>query len=259
MINKQEERLVKILNILKLSNPATVNKLAQLLEVSHMTIRRDIEILEKENKVEVFHGGIMLLNRGKGDEWKEYSLANATTVMCEEKKRIGMKAALLLQDNDSIILDTGSTTEFISRSINPDLSLSIICFTLNALINVSKLKKSKIIFPGGYFHKNTLMFESDEGISIIKKNRASIAFVSASGISLTLGVTCSNGYERETKTAIMNSSLRKVLVADSSKFDVVHSTYFADFIDFDTIITDDGIPQKYRSFCEEKGIRLITV
>lgn len=169
MINKQEERLVKILNILKLSNPATVNKLAQLLEVSHMTIRRDIEILEKENKVEVFHGGIMLLNRGKGDEWKEYSLANATTVMCEEKKRIGMKAALLLQDNDSIILDTGSTTEFISRSINPDLSLSIICFTLNALINVSKLKKVKLFSPADTFTKTLLCLKAMRGYLLLRK------------------------------------------------------------------------------------------
>ncbi len=259
MISKQEERLVKILNILKLSNPATVNKLAQLLEVSHMTIRRDIEILEKENKVEVFHGGIMLLDSKKMSDWKEYSLADATTVMCEEKKRIGLKAALMLKENDSIILDTGSTAEFIARAINQNMPLTITCFTLNTLMNVSKLKEGNIIFPGGYFHKNTLMFESAEGINIIKKNRASIAFVSASGISSSLGVTCSNGYERETKLAIMSSSQRKILVADSSKFDVVHSTYFADLTDFDVIITDSGIPDKYRDFCESNGITLITV
>ncbi len=103
------------------------------------------------------------------------------------------------------------------------------------------------------------MFESDEGIQILQKNRAYIAFVSASGISLSLGVTCSNGYERQTKETIMSYSMKKVLVADSSKFDAVHSTYFADLSDFDTVVTDQGIPDKYRAFCEENGIELITV
>ncbi|RKX94073.1 MAG: DeoR/GlpR transcriptional regulator [Spirochaetes bacterium] len=259
MISKQEERLEKILSILKLSNPATVNKLAQLIEVSHMTIRRDIEILEREKKVEVFHGGIMLPDSQRRENWKEYTLADATSIMCEEKKRIGLKAALMLKNNDSLILDTGSTTEYISQSLNPEYSLSIVCFTLNTLIHVSKLKKSKIIFPGGYFHRNTLMFESEEGISILKKNRAAIAFVSASGISLSLGVTCSNSYERETKKTIMGSSMKKVLVADSSKFDIVHSTYFAELQDFDTVITDEGIPDKYRTFCNNNNIELLTV
>lgn len=257
MISKQEERLNKIINILKLSNPATVNKLARTLEVSHMTVRRDIEILERENKIEVFHGGVMLIDTEKNNRLKEYSLADATSVMCEEKKKIGLKAATLIEDNSSIILDTGSTTEFIARSISENLSFTIICFTLNALINVSKLNKAKIIFPGGYFHKNTLMFESEEGLEVIRKNRASIAFVSASGISSTLGVTCSNGYERETKMAIMKSSLTRILVADSSKFDVVHSTYFADLIEFEAILTDEGIPDIYREFCADHNIRLI--
>ncbi len=259
MIRKQEERLQTILNVLKLTNPATINKLARTLEVSHMTIRRDIEILERQQKVEVFHGGVMLLNTGEPEYMREYSLADATSIMREEKKRIGLRAASLVENDSSIILDTGSTTELIARSLSADLSITIICYTLNVLVNVSKLKDVYIIFPGGHFHKNTLMFESAEGLELIRKNRASVAFVSASGISLSMGVTCSNSYEREVKKAIMKSSLKKILVADSSKFDVVHSTYFADIANFDEIITDKGIPDRYREYCTEHHIKLSLV
>ncbi len=259
MITKQEERLHSILKILKLTNPATINKLARMLGVSHMTIRRDIEILEGEQKVEVFHGGVMLLNTGGSEYLREYSLADATSSMREEKKRIGLKAASLVENDMSIILDTGSTTELVARSLSEDLSITVLCFTINTLINVSKLKNARIIFPGGYLHKNTLMFESNEGLEIIRKNRASAAFVSASGISLSMGVTCSNSYEQETKKATMKSSLKKILVADSSKFDVVHSTYFADLSSFDELITDSGIPASYRKYCTEHRIKLTIV
>jgi len=259
MISKQEERLNSIINFLKSTNPATINKLALELNVSHMTIRRDLEILRHKHKVEIFHGGVLLPGSNRSEDLKKYSLADATSVMKEEKTHIGLKAASFIKDNMAIILDTGSTTELISRSLSPDIPCTVICFTLNVLINVSKLPKVRIILPGGNFHRNTLMFESPEGLEIIGKNRAGIAFVSASGISSSMGVTCSNGYERETKKAIMQSAQTRILVADSSKFDVVHSTWFADLDDFDEIITDKGIPEKYRDYLSNKNITLYRV
>lgn len=101
------------------------------------------------------------------------------------------------------------------------------------------------------------MFESPEGISLIKKTRATKVFVSAAGVHENLGVTCSNNYEVLTKQAIINSSLEKILLVDSSKFGVVKSAYFADLDDFDTIITDDGISNEWKEIIHTKGIKLI--
>ncbi len=112
---------------------------------------------------------------------------------------------------------------------------------------------------GGAFHKNTQMFESPEGLELIKRTRANIAFVSAAGICKKFGVTCVNQYEIETKSAIIESAFTKVLLADSTKFTTIRPAYFADVSAFDIIITDSGITQDWIEFIESKGIVLYVV
>lgn len=259
MLSRQEKRLNRIIKMLRLSNPTTVNNLASVMDVSHMTIRRDLEVLKKRNLVTIFHGGVIIKDDNKRAKQYPYSLSYANKQMNQEKKHIAAKAAALIGSEDTIILDTGSTIEFFARSLPDGLSMTVICFTLNSLVHISKLEKADIIFPGGYFHGNTLMFESKEGIKLIARHPASTAFVSASGISLEMGVSCSNEYERKTKYAIIKSADKKILLADSSKFNKVENTLFAELTDFDVIISDTGIPDKYRDYCNNNGIELILV
>jgi DeoR family deoxyribose operon repressor len=113
-----------------------------------------------------------------------------------------------------------------------------------------------LIFTGGVFHKNTLSFESPEGLEIIRNFRANKAFVTASGIDYRFGATCSNYYERPTKKTLMQSSMKKILLVDSSKFGLIRSDYFADLNEFDEIITDNGIPDEYKKIILSLGITL---
>jgi len=101
-----------------------------------------------------------------------------------------------------------------------------------------------------------LMFESTEGLQTIKNFRATKAFISAAGINAQFGVTCSNSYERKTKKVVIRSSMRKILIADSSKFGEIRSDYFAELSDFDEIITDSQIPQEYMDLIKELDITL---
>jgi DeoR family deoxyribose operon repressor len=100
------------------------------------------------------------------------------------------------------------------------------------------------------------MFESPEGLEMIRNFRATKAFISASGVSSQFGVTCMNSYERETKKVMIQSSRRKILLVDSSKFEVIRSDYFAELSDFDEIITDDGISSEYTGIIRDLGITL---
>jgi len=100
------------------------------------------------------------------------------------------------------------------------------------------------------------MFESPESLEMIRNFRATKAFVSASGVNSQFGVTCMNSYERETKKAVLLSSLRKILLVDSSKFGVIRSDYFARLSDFDEIVTDAGIPSEYSELIKDLGIVL---
>ena len=103
------------------------------------------------------------------------------------------------------------------------------------------------------------MFESSEGIDLIKHTRANQAFISAAGVNLRLGVTTINSYESDTKRAVIDSSLSRVLIIDSSKFGAVHPAHFADINEFDTIVTDGDIAAGYVEAIEDLGIRLLTV
>ena len=259
MLSRQEKRLNRIVKMLLLSNPTTVNTLSSVMDVSHMTIRRDLEMLKDRNLVDIFHGGVVLRENRKRTKQHPYSLSYANKQMNQEKKLIAVKASAFVKNNDTIILDTGSTMEYFSRALPDCFPVTIICFTLNSLVHVSKMDQAKIIFPGGYFHENTLMFESKEGIELIKLHPAKTAFISASGISLDAGISCSNEYEFATKTEMIKSANKKILLIDSSKFNKVESTLFAKITDFDMIISDKGIPDEYKDFCKTNHIELILV
>lgn len=103
------------------------------------------------------------------------------------------------------------------------------------------------------------MFESQEGIGLIKRTRADKGFISAAGFHETLGITCANPYEIETKKAVLNSSKTKILLVDSTKFDKTKIAYFADMKDFDMIITDSEISEHYMDIIRNQGIELVIV
>ncbi|MCS7241206.1 MAG: DeoR/GlpR family DNA-binding transcription regulator [Candidatus Caldatribacterium sp.] len=257
---RRDERLDYIGRQLALNGVVSIKELAEKLGVSSMTIRRDLRRLAEEGVLKLIPGGAVLRREPNPVNEKEYIVTKAQLQMTKEKIKICKKAASLIRPGDTIIIDTGSTTEHLPGFIPPDMDLTIICYCLNILLNVYKHNKgSRIVFPGGHFHENTLMFESPEGISLIRKMRANKAFVSAAGIDEKLGVTCANFYEVDTKRAIIESSNQRILLVDSTKFGKVTAAYFADLKEFDVVITDTGIPEKYIKVLKEIGTKVYIV
>lgn len=259
-MNKKIQRANKIIEILKENNGATVKDLASTLGVSEMTIRRDLEILKSNNIVKNVYGATIYNPLNNIQELgPSYDIANEIINHKSEKFRIGKAAADLIHSNDIIIIDTGTTTENLAQNIDENLRLTALSYNINILNVLRSKKKINLIFSGGYFHPNTQMFESPEGISLIEKTRATKVFVSASGIHEQLGVTCSNNYEVLTKRAIIGSSVEKILLVHSDKFGIVKSSYFADLDEFDTIITDNKISKQWIDYIKNLGINLILV
>jgi len=259
MIGKNN-RVNYLLNRLSIDGFASIKELSKKLEVSEMTIRRDIRELSKNNVVTLIPGGAILKRNPPMEiDEEKYLIQTAESVMLEEKVKISRKAASLIKPNDVIIIDTGSTTENLPKFIPENIPLTVICYTLNILFNVYENKNWKLIFPGGYFHDDTLMFERPEGIDMIKKIRANKAFISAAGVSEKLGVTCATDYEKETKKAVIESSDSKILLVDSSKFGKIKISHFANLTDFDVVITDSGISKEFVEIIKNIGIELYVV
>lgn len=188
-----------------------------------------------------------------------YELNHAKNTQDTEKKSIGAFAASYINNGDIIVIDTGSTTEMLAENIPDDLEATILCYNANILNSLRLKEKLTLIFSGGKYHPTTQMVESPQGVELIKSMRFTKAFISAAGIHAGLGVTCVFDYEVATKKAIMDSSVEKILLFDSSKFNQVKPAYFGDLTDFDVIITDNDISDEWRELINSYHIKLYTV
>jgi len=112
-MSKQKERSGRIIDILRVTNGETIKNLAVRLKVSEMTIRRDLNYLSEHNMVKLIHGAA-IINPGSifEDSHSEYNLMAAEDKMRSEKKRIGIQAVSLIEDDDVIIVDAGSSIFF---------------------------------------------------------------------------------------------------------------------------------------------------
>lgn len=257
---KKRERLDYISKQIILEGTVSIKELSNRLGVSSMTIRRDLQELAQEGILKLIPGGAVIRRESTPFNEEEYTITKAKSHMIKEKIKICQKAASLIREEDTIIIDTGSTTEHLPRFIPQNMRLTIVCYCLNILLGVYQHNKgSQIIFPGGYFHENSLMFESLEGIELIRRVRANKAFVSAAGVDEKLGITCANFYEVQTKRAIIDYSDTKILLVDSSKFGKVTAAYFADLKEMDIVITDSGIPREYLQALERMNIQYYVV
>lgn len=259
-MKNKNERITKLIDLLKEQDTISIKQLADNFHVSEMTIRRDLKILKENDVVERVYGKASLKKIPRNDISDEhYELLAAQTKHNEEKLRIGKYAASLVQQGDILILDTGSTTEKIAQYLQNDLDITVMCYNYNTLAHLMKKPYTNIIFPGGYYHPNGQFFESLQGIKLIEEIRANKLFLSASGIHKTLGITCSNNYEVLTKRSAIQSSRTKIIVSDSSKFGKIRSSYFATLEDVDSVITDTSLSQEWQDCLRQLGIELIMV
>ncbi len=262
-MKKKIQRLSALVEILQTKKSATVKELAERLDTSFMTIRRDLDELQEHNIIIRSHGKAHLCDNAPTGLYesidKIYSLDWASSSNFEEKKRIASFAASLIEPNDTIILDNGSTTDLIPDNIPSEMNLTVACYNLNILVKISNRPNTKIIFGGGYFHPSDQMFESAENIKFLESIRAHKLFLSASGIHATLGLTCAHDFEVAVKQTVLNSALTKILVADSSKFGAIRTVCFEKLDVVDVIVTDKGLSQDWIDRIHERGIKLYTV
>lgn len=251
---RKQERINKLVEILSSLGSSSINELAKTLGVSHMTVRRDLELLEASGRVRLFHGGVAITEDPTGSR---YRLDDAEMVDHEEKLAIAEYAASLVSDGDVVFFDGGSTVELVPEFLPRGLDITVVCYTYNVMSRVLRAEHTSLIALGGRYHPSSNSFESPENIALLKRTRITKAFVSASAVQNDLGVTCSNQFEVATKRAAIESSLERYLLVDSSKFGNVHAAFFADVTDFQAIITDDRIQESELEPFTERGVDVI--
>jgi len=248
MSNKRA-RQDKLIQIIKNQGMTAVREFASMLDVSEMTVRRD---LEEIGTLSV--GGDKYISQGG-----EQNILSALEKYNEQKNKIGKLAASLVSQNDVIIIDTGSTVFRMVQYLPVNYNLTILCYNANVLFELRHRQDITVLFSGGLYQPKSDMFESIEGIQYIKRIRANKVFLSAAGINDKLGITCENMYEVSVKQAVIQYSREKILLVDSSKFGHVKSSFFCEITDIDKIITDKMLSKEWRNLLKGKGIELLHI
>lgn len=252
----KRERIEKLMEILRERSALPIRELARELQVSEMTVRRDATELGSSGEVEITQG--VIFYRGKErSPGTHYELTFQQGIQRQEKDRIGSRAAAMVETGDVIFIDIGTTAAYVARHIPPGMNVTVVCFTMNSLVELQKKNISNLIVSGGFYHRDTQTFECSETMDMVSNIRASKAFLVPAGASMEMGLTCVNQYETRVKQICLNNAVEKILLVDSSKFGRVSPVYFADWSQIDKVITDEGIPQNWRDFLAEKGVRLI--
>lgn len=254
----KENRMMQVLETLKKCQKISVRELAEQMQVSEMTVRRDLEVLRKNHVLERSYGYATLV--GGCDEFaingEVYDLRMARIQNITEKERIAEYAAGMIEPGDWVFLDNGTTVSRIASYLPTGFEFTVLCYNFAILAEVLKHPNIKTLFPGGYYYPEDQTFTSAEAVEFIRRHRATKAFVSASGIHRSLGITCINDHSVNNKRAIVESSAQKILLADSSKFDMVKANHFAEIDDMSCVVTDAKIPPDWSEHLKKFDIEV---
>ena len=253
------ERLERLKNLLIKSNGIGIKELAKILDVTEMTVRRDLKSLLETGDAVIVRGVAVYRPKAVSVEAQVYSIEDQKKVMEEEKEGIGKKAAELLVVGDVVFLDVGTTVEKLVLSMEDNMQITAMCFAANTLFQLQKKNISQIIMGGGYYHPSSTVFESEAIIPIMNGLRATKAFIAPAAVDMDLGLTCSVPYDKTIKELEIKNSQKVIALITSNKYGKVKSTQFGTWNDVDVVITDKGIPKEWVDFLKEREIELFIV
>ncbi|WP_321800653.1 DeoR/GlpR family DNA-binding transcription regulator [Caballeronia sp. J97] len=254
-MSSKEQRSDHILDMVGSRHFMSIGDLAKALDVSEMTIRRDVRDLADAGKVRTVYGGVASLENSGGVA--SYNAQTERTQHAEEKRRIALAASRLLSPGDVVILDSGTTVQQLAECLPAEGSYTFICYSLNTINVLSKRDDTTVISLGGVLSPKSFTFSGPDAVQAMHRYRANKAFIGATGYELKHGLTCSYVEDCSWKQAAMKSSVERILLVDSSKFGKVSTCSFAGVEDFDTVITDAGVPDRYRFDLESKGLKVL--
>jgi DeoR/GlpR family transcriptional regulator of sugar metabolism len=246
-------RRMKILAWLQEEGSARVSDLRVAFGVSEATIRQDLEKLESDGHVNRQHGGAFL--RAMPKQVETLSLQHMENI--EKKRKIGVKAASLVGDGETIILDAGSTTTEVAHNLIGRSSLTVITNALNIALMLGAVPGYAVHMPGGQFKAPTLSLSGDKAADYFQDVLAGKLFLATAGVALDSGLTYPSFADLQLKQAMIKAASHVYLVADSTKINRSSFTRLGTLDVINSFVTDDGIRDEDVRAFESRGIKVI--
>ncbi|WP_181308671.1 DeoR/GlpR family DNA-binding transcription regulator [Rufibacter sp. XAAS-G3-1] len=245
--------------ITKLQHKGQVNvlDLCDELSVSSVTIRKDLKLLEDKGLLFRTHGGATQNNPYTIDR----PVNEKEHIQINEKNRIGMASAKLIEPNDSILIASGTTVLALAKNIQPHLlkTLTVITSALNVAQELLRYPEVEVMQLGGILRRSSSSVIGPYAESILADFSCSKLFLGVDGIDLEFGLTTTNVMEAHLNRQMINVSQKTIVLADSSKFGKRGFGRICGFEEIDEIITDKGISEHTSKTLQGMGVKVTIV
>ncbi|AQM60555.1 DeoR/GlpR family DNA-binding transcription regulator [Clostridium baratii] len=245
----KEERHSVILNLLNEKGIVKVSEITEILNVTEMTVRRDLQDLENKGLLTRIHGGAQLNNLVIKEELSHLEKKN---INIKEKKEIAKKIASKIVNGDSVFLGPGTTIELVYEYINADY-LKIVTNSIHVFNKFINDSRYELILIGGSYRNRTGAFVGSIANDTLSRMNIKKAFIGVNGI-YNDAISNSNEDEGMIQATVLNNSLEKYIVSDSSKLNKRDFYEFYKLEDVTAIITDTNISKeninKYSKYTE---------
>ncbi|MEX0287495.1 MAG: DeoR/GlpR family DNA-binding transcription regulator [Flavobacteriaceae bacterium] len=247
----KEERQKTILNEVELHNRVLLIDIAEQLDVSIDTVRRDVKELDAENKLRKVHGGAISLG------FTSPAAPNTNTYALQEKINIAQKAVTLLQDGSVLFIDGGTTCLELARLIPEHLRLTCFTFSLPVAMQLLTKPNVEVIFIGGKISKEAQMATGAGAINNLSEVRFDYGFIGTGYVDSLHGLTEFDWDIVQVKKAVVNASKKAVLLCISEKLNSQHRYKTCDINAINTMITELDPSNNLLNLFRNHDIRLL--
>ena len=236
------------------SGEVTIASLAAHLDVSEMTIRRDLDALEEQGQLRKVRGGaISVVSRSYEPPFAVRQLADQAT-----KQAIGRAAARLVDDGDTVIIDVGTTTLEFARNLKGRRGITVVTPSIPVAMELGNEAEIRVLVTGGMLRPGEFSLIGGVAEAMFTNVNCDVVFLGVAGIQAERGLTEYNHYDALVKRAALNAARRCVVLADRSKLDRVTFYSVTPMASVDVLVTDAGVGDRGFEAIRAAGVEIIT-
>lgn len=249
----KEKRIHLVADYIQSVGIISMDELCHHFDISMSTLRRDINILLSQNKVQKVYGGVAAINQNV------IPFENREVINKSEKAFIAKAAASCINSNELIFIDSGTTTQEIIKYLSPQVTkLTVLTNNLDVINYIAEHRPDiGLLTLGNLYKHSTRSLVGADTLNIVDKYNISKAFMAATAISIENGLTNSDIQEFEIKKKVVEKAQNIYLLADVSKFGRSTLLTYAKLADITCVITSKKPTDDYIDFFKKHRIELI--
>lgn len=253
--NSAKERRAVILQRLRELSKVSIEEICEMFDVSEVTVRKDLNVLQSRNLLVRVRGGAIRLPEANSGE--DTPISHKRLYNHKEKQAIGRMAASLINDGETILLDSGTTTLEIAKNLHKFQKLTIITNAMNVAVELLSYKRFNVILLGGHLRESSQSTVGPIAESNLKVFYCDKLFLGVDSFNIDCGMSTHNIEEANINQTMLTMAREVIAVLDSSKFNKRSFVFIAPVDKIDKVVTDHGIASSIKAQLKSRGVDVL--